>query len=65
MKTYKPKRVEPVKTLCDLCWKELDYKPIRLSKEVYRLKPYKQYYKETYWNVCKECELKFKGIIRL
>lgn len=65
MKEYKPKSVEPKKMVCDLCFKELDYKPVRLVKETYQLKPYKQYARECYWNICKECEYKFKGIIRL
>lgn len=63
MKKYKPR--EPTKMLCDLCFKELDYKPVRLVKETYQLKPYKQYKRECYWNICKQCELKFKGIMRL
>lgn len=46
---------------CQICKKELDYKPVRLVKQLYgiNLKYPSQYAQCTYYNFCYDCYEKF------
>ena len=46
---------------CQICKKKLDYKPVRLVKQLYGIHPRysSQYYQDTYYNFCYYCYKKF------
>jgi hypothetical protein len=46
---------------CQICKKKLDYKPVRLVKQLYGINPRypSQYAQYTYYNFCYECYEKF------
>ena len=46
---------------CQICKKTLDYKPVRLVKQLYGIHPryLSQYYQDTYYNFCYDCYKKF------
>lgn len=46
---------------CQICKKTLDYKPVRLVKQLYGIHPRysSQYYQDTYYNFCYDCYKKF------
>lgn len=52
------------KIICDICFKELDYKPVRVVVQRYKTKPYKQYYQEYHIDICNECLESIKEVIK-
>ena len=52
------------KIICDICFKELDYRPIRVIIQKYKLKPYKQYHHEYHIDICNECLKEVKEVLK-
>jgi hypothetical protein len=50
-------------SVCIRCEKKLDYKPTRLLKQVYALRPYKQYKNVEIIDLCKECYDEFEQFL--
>ena len=50
-------------SVCIRCEKKLDYKPTRLLKQVYALRPYKQYKNVENIDLCKECYDEFEQFL--
>lgn len=50
---------------CQICKKTLDYKPVRLVKQLHGIHPRypSQYYQDTYYNFCYDCYKKFDNWI--
>ena len=52
------------KIICNVCYKELDYKPIRIVIQKYKTKPYKQYRHEYHIDICDDCLDKAKEVLK-
>ena len=52
-----------MKDKCEVCKKELDYKPIRIVVQTYRTYPYKQYSQVSRKDFCKDCFKKVKEVL--